>query len=162
MEGLQIRKLRKEELPLLEEFLYHAIYQGEEGATLPHAIIKEPSLAVYIDCFGKKDDHCLVADYHGKVIGAVWARVFAGEPKGFGYLDNQTPELAMSLLPGYRGKGVGTMLIKAMLALLKTQGYRRVSLSVQKSNYAVSLYQKVGFVVVSATKDETIMAAQLS
>ena len=40
-------------------------------------------------------------------------------------------------------------------------GYSKISLSVQKSNYAVRMYKKVGFTVVDENSEEYIMAISL-
>ncbi len=57
--------------------------------------------------------------------------------------------------------GIGTGLMAEMLKLLKDNGYKRVSLSVQKANYAASMYKKAGFEVVYENKEEYIMACKL-
>ena len=78
----------------------------------------------------------------------------------YGHIDNDTPSLAISLFQEYRGLGIGTALIQKMLDQLKEDGYRQVSLSVQKDNYAVKLYQKTGFEIVSENEEEYIMIKQ--
>lgn len=60
----------------------------------------------------------------------------------YGHIDDETPSLAISLHKEYRGKGLGTNMMKEMLSLLKTHGYKHVSLSVQKANYAAEMYRK--------------------
>lgn len=75
----------------------------------------------------------------------------------YGHIDNETPSLAISLYKQYRGAGIGTAMMKELLNLLKRQGYQRVSLSVQKANYAVKMYQKVGFEIVREHEEEYIM-----
>jgi len=75
----------------------------------------------------------------------------------YGHIDDETPSLAISLYNEYRGFGIGTAMMKEMLALLKTHGYNRVSLSVQKANYAAKLYLKVGFEIVRESEEEYIM-----
>ena len=44
-----------------------------------------------------------------------------------------------------------------MLSLLKQYGYKRVSLSVQKVNYAVKMYKNLGFIIVGENQEEYIM-----
>ncbi|MCM1493668.1 MAG: GNAT family N-acetyltransferase, partial [Muribaculaceae bacterium] len=77
------------------------------------------------------------------------------------HIDDETPSLAISLYKEYRGFGIGTALMKEMLTLLKSHGYSRVSLSVQKANYAEKLYLKVGFEIVSESEEEYIMVCHL-
>ena len=95
----------------------------------------------------------LVAETDGQIIGAVWARIM----NDYGHIDNETPSLAISLYKEYRNLGIGTALMKEILTLLKSHGYKRVSLSVQKANYAAKLYLKVGFETVAEKEDEYIM-----
>ena len=88
-----------------------------------------------------------------KVVGAVWVRNI----HGYGDLDDETPEFAISLYKEYRGYGIGTELIRQMLELLRKKGYKRASLSVQKENYALRMYQKCGFKPVIDKEEEFIM-----
>jgi|GEM_PF-5916581 len=62
MKNYQIRLLNKTETPILEEFIYHAIFQRPGEPLLPRSIINEPTIAVFIKDFGKPDDNCLVAE----------------------------------------------------------------------------------------------------
>ena len=79
----------------------------------------------------------------------------------YGHIDDETPSLAISLYKEYRGQRIGTDMMKEMLSLLKTHGYKRVSLSVQKANYAAEMYRKIGFKIVSENKEEWIMTYYL-
>lgn len=155
---MQIREMTAGEYPLLNDFLYEAIFIPEGSEKPPRDIILNEELQVYIRDFGKrKDDHCLVADNGGKVVGACWVRIM----DDYGHIDDETPSFAISLFEEYRGKGIGTDLMRAMLELLKAKGYKHASLAVQKKNYAVKMYQKVGFEVVDENDQEYIMAVDL-
>ena len=159
----KIRPLREDEIPLLRTFLYEAVYQKDEGHTLPPEIVDTPEIKVYIEGFGEKeDDRCLVAECGGRVIGAVWTRILSGPIKGYGNVDDKTPEFAVSLYKDYRGRGIGTQLMEQMLFLLRGCGYARVSLSVQKENYAVGMYRKVGFSVIAENEKDYIMTCVLN
>lgn len=157
MHEYAIRKIAPTEIHILKDFLYEAIFQRDETNLLPRDIINEPELKVFIDGFGKPDDFCLVAEVNNKIVGAVWTRILSGEVKGFGNIDDQTPEFAISLYKEYRNKGIGTALMRRMLQLLKEQGYKRTSLAVQKDNYAVRMYQNVGFEIVRELSEEYLM-----
>ena len=80
----------------------------------------------------------------------------------YGHIDNQTPSLAISLFKEYRGQGIGTQLLRQMMDLLSQKGYGQVSLSVQKENYALRMYQKAGFDVVADRGEEVLMAISLN
>lgn len=123
----------------------------------PKSIIEQPELQVYIKDFGKEDDWCFVAVIKGKIVGAVWVRIM----NDYGHIDNETPSFAISLYEEYRNMGIVTALMRDMLEFLKDKGYKRTSLSVQKVNYAVRMYQKVGFEVIDENEEEYIMVCRL-
>ncbi len=156
-----IRPIQNEELHLLEDFLYGAIFQRDTEHPLPREVIFEPALYVYIENFGKADDHCLVAESDNQVIGAVWVRILGGSVKGFGHIDSRTPEFAISVKKGYQKLGIGTALMNAMLDLLKAKGYEKTSLAVQKDNYAVKMYLAVGFSIIDELDEEYLMVYDL-
>ena len=149
-----IRKIRPEEYGLLREFLYQAIYLPEGVEPPPRSVVDLPELQVYVTNFGTRPgDHCLVAEVKGKVVGAAWCRIM----EDYGHIDNSTPSLAISLLPAYRGRGIGTRLLKKLLLLLRENGYLRAFLSVQKENPALRLYQQIGCKVVEENGTEYLM-----
>lgn len=153
-----IRKLRSDETELLKGFLYEAIFIPEGMEPPDRSIITQPELALYYNDFGKGSaDNCLVADVDGKVVGAVWTRLMSD----YGHVDDDTPSFAISLYKEYRGRGIGTDMMRRMLELLKEQGYKRASLSAQQANYAVKMYEKVGFHTVDENDEEYIMVCEL-
>lgn len=153
----QIREIRESEYPILSDFLYEAIFIPQGMKKPPKTITEQPELQVYIADFGKADDWCLVAEVKGKIVGAVWVRIM----NDYGHMDDETPSLAISLYDEYRSLGIGTALMEAMLQFLKDKRYKKTSLSVQKENYAVNMYRKIGFKVVSETEEEYIMVCEL-
>lgn len=156
--NVMIREMQPAEYPLLEEFLYQAIFQRDMDHLIPRSEICKPEVRVYIENFGEQpEDYCLCAEVSGKIVGAVWVRNI----EGFGSIDNQTPEFSISLLLGYRGQGIGTQLMRAMLRYLKKAGYTKTSLAVQKDNYALRMYQNVGFRIVGENQEEYIMVCFL-
>ena len=80
-----------------------------------------------------------------------------GLMKDYGYYNDRTPSLSISLLPEFRAKGLGQQLMVAILDLLKSKGYPGVSLSVSKENPAVRFYRRFGFVVVEDRQDDFLM-----
>ena len=152
------RPLKSEKIPLLEEFLYQAIFIPSGLEPLPRSILKEPELEMYIKDFGQQpDDWALAAEVNGQLVGAVWVRIM----KDYGYFDDQTPSLSISFLPDFRGQGLGQQLMTAMLDLLKAKGYPSVSLSVSKDNPALRFYQRLGFVTVEEREDDYLMLCRL-
>ena len=153
----RIREIRKSEYSVLSDFLYEAVFIPKGMDKPPRSIIEKPELQVYIADFGKADDWCLVAETRQKIVGAVWARIM----NDYGHIDDKTPSLAISLYEEYRGLGIGTALMKAMLLLLKDKKYKQASLSVQKQNYAADMYRNTGFEVVDENEEEYIMVCRL-
>ena len=154
-----IRKIRKSEYSILNDFLYEAIFIPEGVEAPPRDIINQPELQVYVTDFGKqKGDYCLVAEADEKIVGAVWVRIM----NDYGHIDDETPSFAISLYPEYRNKGIGTALMKSMIDLLKSENYKQASLAVQKANYAVEMYKKVGFEIVDENEEEYIMLCKLN
>ena len=154
MTNCTIRPLKDSELSLLNDFLYLAIFIPEGVQAPPRDIINLPELQVYISGFGTlPDDHCLVAEADGDVVGAVWVR----DMPDFGHVADGVPSFAISLRPEYRGHGIGTSLMRAMLDLLRQREYAKASLSVQKANYAARMYTKLGFRTIGENDEEYIM-----
>ena len=150
--------MKPDEYPLLDEFLYQAIFIPKGVEPPPREIVRQPELQVYVQNFGQiYGDDCLAAECEGKVVGAVWVRIM----HDYGHIDDETPSFAISLLPHYRGQGIGTALMRAMLERLAQKGVKQVSLAVQKENYAVSMYLKCGFEVVDENEQEFIMVCRL-
>lgn len=153
-----IREMRSEEYSLLSDFLYEAIYIPDGIEPPPKSVIESPELQEYIINFGnRKHDKALVAEIKGKVVGAIWVRIM----NDYGHIDDDTPSLAMSVYRKYRGLGIGTLLLKQLLQVERLAGYSKISLSVQKDNYAVKMYEKEGFTVVDENNEEYIMIVNL-
>ena len=153
-----IREIKETEYPLLEDFLYEAIFVPEGVEPPPKSILNAPELQVYIENFGAQvHDKALIAEIDNKAIGAVWVRIM----NDYGHIDSKTPSFAISLYKEYRGHGIGTELMKKMLTILKTCGYERASLAVQKANYAVKMYLSVGFEIIGENEEEYIMVNHL-
>ena len=153
-----LREIKENETEILKDFLYEAIFIPGGMELPPREIIEQPELKLYYDGFGIGEaDFCIVADDEGKVIGAVWTRIM----NDYGHVDEEIPSFAISLYKEYRGQGIGTKLMKEMLYLLKEKGYKRASLAVQKANYAVKMYENVGFKAVDENDEEYIMVCEL-
>lgn len=152
-----ISHFRESEYPLLEDFLYEAIFIPEGIAPPPREIVYRPELQVYVEGFGsRRGDIALCAESDGKIVGAVWGRIM----NDYGHIDDETPSLAISLYSGFRRQGIGTALMRKIIDTYRAEGFKRLSLAVQKANYAVKLYKKVGFITVSENDEEYIMLCE--
>jgi GNAT superfamily N-acetyltransferase len=144
-ETLFVRELKENAYPFLEDFLFEAIYVPEGSPPLDKSIIFQPDLYCYVKDFGQQHDLGFIVESDNKPVGAIWTRLFSDEQKGYGFVDNETPELSMAINPDFRNKGFGTQLLEKMLSKLQESGYKKVSLSVDKRNFAYQLYLKFGF-----------------
>jgi ribosomal protein S18 acetylase RimI-like enzyme len=138
--------MRELDYECLPEFLYQAIYIPEGDEWPPREIINDPNIIIYIKDFGTQaGDLGVVAkcEVTGQIIGAAWTRIIPA----YGHIDNETPELAISVLPPFRGYGIGAKLMNKLFDVLRKNGYKQTSLSVQKNNPAVRFYQRLGYTV---------------
>ena len=153
-----IRYMTNKEYTFLDDFLYEAIFIPEGVEAPPRDIINTPELQVYVQDFGTQEgDICFVAEVGGKIVGAVWVRIM----DDYGHVEEGVPSFAISLYKQYRGFGIGTAMMKRMLAELRNRGYQKTSLAVQKANYAVKMYKNVGFKIIDENEEEYIMMCVL-
>jgi ribosomal protein S18 acetylase RimI-like enzyme len=155
------RPLRPDELPLLDDFLYLAIHVPPGVEPPPRHITSAPELAHYVAGFGQPGDYAVAAEDDGAIVGIAWSRILDGDPPGYGNIGPGVPELSVAVVPEWRGQGIGTALMDALLAALAKAGYGRASLSVQRTNPAVRLYRRLGFATVWENAEDVIMARDL-
>jgi ribosomal protein S18 acetylase RimI-like enzyme len=150
-----MRSLTPTDQSFLWEMLYQALYVSADQTPPPREVIYAPDLARYVEDWGRSSDRGFVAidDATEQAIGAVWLRCLIGENQGYGYVDDRTPELGIAVLPEYRGQGVGTALLNALVAVESGP----MSLSVAADNPAVRLYQRFGFAIVSESSGSLIL-----
>ena len=158
LSGLLVRPLTPSDASFLPEALYRALYTTAKEAPLSRDVLLLPELARYIDDWGQRfgDQGMLALKDQGYFLGAAWLRLFSHETPGYGYVDDLTPELSISVLPEWRGCGIGTRLLVAALEQAQRQ-FPAVSLSVTPGNPAQRLYERLGFEVVLATPHEITM-----
>lgn len=152
-----IRRMARGEYHLLRDFLYDAVFVPDGAPAPDRSIVELPELRLYVDGFGERHgDACLVAECDGRAVGAVWCRMI----DGYGHVDDSMPSLAISVKAAYRRRGIGRRLLAAMLSSMRREGFRGVSLSVRKANFAVGIYLGLGFEVVRESADEYVMACR--
>ena len=140
----EIRALRNDEISLLKEFLYKAIFIPEGVTPPPRDIVEKPELRVYTDDFGtRQGDNCLVAVIDHQIVGAVWTRIM----DDYGHMDDDTPSFAISLYKDYRSQGIGTRLMKEMLSLLKMQGFKKHRLRYRKPIMLCACMRRLAFIL---------------
>ena len=145
---IYIRSLEQKERDL--EFLMDMIYEAihiPENKPPKEELLNLPPLKKYSEEWGREGDRALIA-FNGDnlPVGAAWYRLFTENQKGYGYVNDRTPELGIALTSEARGKGIGTLLMKKLIEVASEDGYPSLSLSVDPSNtQAIQLYEKLGF-----------------
>jgi ribosomal protein S18 acetylase RimI-like enzyme len=142
--------------------LYHALHVPEGQAPFLQSVVDIPELSKYFRGWGRAGDMGFVAIERNsvKVLGAVWARAFTACDKGYGYIDDETPELSVAVMPEYRGQGIGTDLLRKLMEESRLN-VRALSLSVSPDNPAVRLYRRLGFDVFSECEHSLTMRKRL-
>ena len=136
--------------PFLWEMLFEAAHLRDEGETNIQAAKDHPLLARYVEGWGREGDLGFVAIASetnpnlSQKVGAVWIRLWPGTEKGFGWIAEEVPELAIAVLPEHRNRSIGNRLMAHLLEAAKSI-YPAISLSVRESNPALRLYQRWGF-----------------
>ena len=146
----KVRLMQPSDHVCLPEFLYQAIFIPEGVEPPPRSIINDPQIFAYVKDFGTQPgDLGVVAEQNGQVIGAAWTRIIPA----YGRIDDETPELAISILPEFRGYGIGTKLLEKLFVILRENAYERTSLSVQQDNPAVRFYKRLGYRIIKEKLD---------
>ena len=141
-----IRRLAPSDQQFLWDMLYQSLHVPAGGQLFPRDVINEPELAKYVRDWGRAGDlgYVAVDESSGKAVGAAWLRLLTADESGYGYVNDETPEIGMAVLSEYRGRGIGSELLRR---LVQSAGavHRAVSLSVSRANQAVRLYERAGF-----------------
>ena len=140
-----VRALTVEDGAIVWEMLRYAAHKPSL-----ESVQKQPSLARYASGWGRVGDFGCVAESNTVAMGAAWLRLWE-EEKGFGHVSDAIPELAIAVLPDYRGQGIGTQLLMQVLEVAKGH-FGAVSLSVRADNPVVRLYERSGFIKVSGSE----------
>lgn len=154
---IEIRDIKPDEHFFLEEMLNEAVYVADESRKAQILIELRPDLLKYFAHFGRAGDTGLVAVQEGLLIGAIWTRLFDKQSGSYGFVDEKTPELGMAVVPAYRNRGIGALLILELFKKLAESGYTTVSLSVNKANQALNLYKRSGFQIFSEDENAFTM-----
>ena len=150
-----IRRGGSRDVPFLRDMLRHAFYWRTPVGD------DEPPLTRYVRDWGRRGDRSLIMFDDYVPVGAAWYRLFTPDDPGFGFVDEQTPELAIAVVPSRRGRGFGNQLLASLLDCARKDGFEAISLSVSKDNPAIGLYQNAGFEQVREDDGAIVMRADL-
>ena len=135
--------------PFLCEMLVAAAFWRPDALVASvDEVMGRPELAHYVTDWPRRGDLGVIAEKE-RPVGAAWLRVFSEDDPGYGFVDDQTPELSMGVVPQWRGHGLGADLLGAVIADAADAGLAAISLSVERDNYAARLYERFGFRRVS-------------
>lgn len=122
-----------------------------------------PRTAHYIDDWPRDTDLGVLAEADGEPIGAAWLRFMPADDPGYGFVAADVPELTIGVADAWRGQGAGRALLRAIAAEARGAGIGRISLSVERKNFAQRLYLSEGYQVVdSSDKDSDTMVKDLA
>jgi GNAT superfamily N-acetyltransferase len=136
--------------------LRHAFYWRAGGT------VEDASLWRYVAGWGRRGDSSVVALEGGFPVGAAWFRLFSRDEPGFGFVDEETPEVSIAVVPSRRGHGIGSGLLDALIDVAREQGYAGLSLSVADDSPAMHVFEKQGFEKVEQTDGSWTMRLNLS
>lgn len=153
---VRLRPATRADEPLLWSMLFEASHAAEDGLAGPHALRAVPELARYVEGWGLTTDVGTIAEIQSGDapvvgVGAAWVRLLTGDRAGYGYVDDETPELAIAVGPGRRAGGLGTRLLDGVLDAARGR-YPGVCLSVRADNPARRLYARIGFRAVAGSE----------
>ena len=152
-----IRKAAGRDAPFLRDMVKHAYYwRWADPATA------DIPASRYVEGWGRPGDRGLIVIDESFPVGAAWYRLFASARPGYGFLDEETPELTIAVVPSKRGHGFGEQLLSALLEQARADGHGAMSLSVEKDNPALKLYERFGFQPVREVDSTVVMRADLA
>jgi GNAT superfamily N-acetyltransferase len=144
---VEIRALVAADAEFLGRMLYEALFWSPAKERLPiEFVLAHPKLAIFHEGWGRAGDAGFVAEVDGHPAGTAWYRLFSEAEHGDGYVDDETPELAIAVAEEHRGLGLGTKLMAAIADRARADGLTRIALAVDHDNPAKQLYIRLGYV----------------
>lgn len=166
-----LRQATAEDTPALTAALLAAVnWEGNVRFTLEQ-LLADPQLAHYVTDWPRSTDFGTVAaedDLNargagdGEVLGVAWCRLLTAADPGYGYLGDDVPELTIGVAPAYRGRGIGSALLAAVIEQARDRGHHAISLSVEDGNRAQLLYERAGFTAVARHDNADTMRLHLT
>jgi len=128
----------------------------------PEALLANAKVTMFVDGWGRPGDHGVIAEHELEPVGAAWFRVFPEDDPEGGFVGGETPELLVALEPDHRGRGVGGLLLSALLDKAREEGMASIGLNVPRANLpAVALFRRFGFETVREREGILTMQVRL-
>ncbi len=160
--SFHIRPAAQADGAFLGDMVVEAANWRQGGARPKHQVMTSDEHSRYVSGWMRPGDAGLVAlDEHGRPIGAAWYRMLPRSDPGFGYVGTGVPELIIGVRPIWRAHGVGRALLQGLCDLARAQGFARISLSVERGNFATTLYRSEGFAVTQSGIGRDTMVKRL-
>jgi L-amino acid N-acyltransferase YncA len=122
----------------------------------------EIPLSRYVDGWGRAGDTALIAMEAGHRVGAAWYRLFRASAPGYGFVDEDTPELTVAVVPGRRGEGIGHELLRGLAERARADGYRALSASIERQRPdEVGIFEQEGFEPVRESEHALVLRRNL-
>ncbi|MFE7196045.1 GNAT family N-acetyltransferase [Microbacterium oxydans] len=157
--GFSLRRASQTDAMFLGDMLVEAANWRAGGVRPRHEVLNSTEHRRYLAGWKRMSDDGLVALGDDDVaVGAAWYRVLPQNAPGFGFIGIAVPELIIGVHPLWRARGVGRSLLRGVVQLAGSQGHARISLSVERDNFARNLYRAEGFAVVAQGSTRDTMA----
>lgn len=157
-----VRGAEASDAAFLAEMLVAAAFWRPDGPPGDVAdILSQPSLSHYVAGWPRPGDLGVIALNEQQRVGAAWVRLLPESDPGYGFVDAATPELSMGVLRAWRGRGIGSRLLDALITAARAQGLSSLSLSVEPDNHARRVYERVGFRQVDELNGSLTMLLRL-
>jgi ribosomal protein S18 acetylase RimI-like enzyme len=162
---VNIRPAGPSDVEFLKEMLYEAAaWNPDWPREQVIQALASPMVERYHRSWGRRGDAGVIAELDGAPAGAAWYRLFTAEEPGYGFVDEETPELGIAVSLLHRRKGIGETLLRALMVQAREDGFRALSLSVAVHNRSRMMYERVGFTKVREDEDDAdtwVMRAEL-
>jgi len=152
MNAFRIRPAAADDARVLADMLVEAANWDPARSRPRVTVLEDPAVRRYVTGWKRPGDFgCVAEDARGVAVGACWARLFPANDPGFGFVAAGVPELTLGVYPQWRAQGAGRALLRELARTAAARGHARLSLSVQRANFAQRLYVSEGYVTVGST-----------
>lgn len=148
-----IRSGTPSDAPFLEQMLRLAGNWSDDPTLDIDAMMARPMVATVVADWGRPGDTAVIAEVEGRPVAAAWYRYYTVDNHSYGFVNEETPEVAIAVEKAYRGNGIGTALLEKLIAEAKPD-VKALSLSVDANNHAARIYRKLGFVNIGDDNDD--------
>ena len=165
---IRVRDAGPEDAEFLVDMLLEAINWTGEERMKRKQLLRDKTLSHYVAGWQREGDLGVIAVETGGPgglqipVAAAWLRRFDSHHPGYGYVADDVPEMSMGVVPAYRGRGIGTALLRTLLSRARDAGVTKVSLSIEDGNKSAAMYRRAGFTPVGRNGNADTMLLDLN